>query len=98
MRRRLLSGVLTFIMLFLLLANSASAATLLKVGSRGEDVRTLQQKLIELGYLKGKADGIYGPLTRDAVIRFQKAKGLAADGIAGPQTLNALYGTNPTIQ
>ena len=94
MRRRLLSGVLTFLMLFFLFANSAFAASLLKVGSRGNDVRMMQQKLIELGYLNGKADGIFGSLTREAVIKFQRAKGLAVDGIAGPQTLNALYGTS----
>jgi len=77
-----------------LFTNSAFAASLLKVGSRGNDVKIMQQKLIELGYLNGKADGIFGSQTRDAVIRFQKAKGLTADGIAGPQTLAALYGTN----
>lgn len=81
-------------MVIVLFADSAFAASLLKLESRGNDVKAMQQKLIELGYLDGKADGIFGPLTRDAVIRFQQAKGLAADGIAGPNTLNVLYGTN----
>lgn len=67
--------------------------TLLKMGSRGPAVEKLQRALIEHGFLSGKADGIFGPVTRAAVMAFQRAKGLAVDGIAGPQTLNALYGS-----
>ncbi len=67
-----------------------STQTLSKVGSRGEEVRQIQTRLSELGYLKDKVDGIYGEKTRAAVIRFQKDYGLTADGIAGPKTLSAL--------
>ncbi|MDN5276885.1 MAG: peptidoglycan DL-endopeptidase LytE [Clostridiales bacterium] len=67
--------------------------TLLKMGSRGAEVKKMQQALIEQGFLSGKADGIFGPLTRAAVMAFQRAKGLVVDGIAGPKTLNALYGS-----
>jgi len=63
---------------------------LLKMGARGEDVRTLQNYLNTLGFSAGKADGIFGPATRNAVINFQKSKGLAADGIVGPATLGAI--------
>lgn len=61
-----------------------------QMGSRGEEVRQIQTKLKNWGYFSGKLDGIYGTLTRDAVKKFQRANGLAADGIAGKQTLAAL--------
>lgn len=65
--------------------------TTLYVGDRGENVRTMQLRLKELGYLTGKADGIFGQGTRRAVERFQYYNSLKTDGIAGPKTLNKLY-------
>ena len=56
------------------------------LGSRGEEVRKLQQALIDLGYLKGKADGIYGNLTYLAVVSFQHVKKMTEDGLAGKKT------------
>ena len=44
-------------------------------GCRGDDVRELQQALIDLGFLKGTADGIFGNKTENAVRAFQKTKG-----------------------
>lgn len=73
-----------------LFSSEETVQTLSKVGSQGEEVRQIQKKLTELGYDPGKADGIYGQQTKNAVIAFQKAKGLSADGIAGPKTLKAL--------
>ena len=70
------------------------ASSTLKVGSKGTDVKDLQTKLIELGYLSGKADGIYGSKTAEAVKAFQKASKLTADGIAGSKTLNLLKNAN----
>lgn len=52
----------------------------LKLGSRGTDVVTLQKKL------NLQADGIFGPLTEEAVKEFQKANGLSVDGIVGAKT------------
>ncbi len=63
----------------------------LKTGSSGELVSALQTKLKELGYYTGSVDGQYGSATAQAVIRFQRANGLAADGVAGSATLNKLY-------
>ena len=65
---------------------------LLKKGSKGADVTALQGKLIELGYALPKfgADGNFGTETESAVIAFQKAKGLNADGIVGNLTLAEL--------
>lgn len=68
---------------------TAAVETLSKVGSQGDEVRAIQTKLNELGY-NLKVDGIYGSATKQAVIAFQKSKGLTADGIAGKNTLAAL--------
>jgi len=66
------------------------ASVLSKVGSRGENVAEVQNALKNLGYYLGGVDGIFGVKTQDAVMRFQKARGLPADGIVGSQTLKAL--------
>jgi len=68
---------------------TAEAASL-KVGSTGSTVKTMQQKLINWGYLSGKADGIFGAKTKAAVILFQRRNGLAADGIVGTKTAQAM--------
>ncbi len=65
----------------------------LEVGDRGSDVQMAQQMLLNLGYLTGAADGIFGPKTYLAVKAFQKANKLTADGIVGQATwvrLNAM--------
>ncbi|MDE6110742.1 MAG: spore cortex-lytic enzyme [Eubacterium sp.] len=58
-----------------------------KYGSSGDEVRRVQQKLSDLGYYKGRVDGIYGTNTQSAVRSFQRNVGLTADGIAGSATL-----------
>ena len=65
----------------------------LRTGSTGSRVTALQQRLISLGYLKGSADGKFGKATKAAVVAFQKASGLTADGLAGRKTLLALEST-----
>ena len=63
----------------------------LQVGFKGsEAVRALQRRLKELGYYSGSADGDFGPATEKAVMEFQRANGLKADGKAGQQTLSKL--------
>jgi peptidoglycan hydrolase-like protein with peptidoglycan-binding domain len=62
----------------------------LKKGSRGEDVKDVQQMLFDLDYYPYAIDGYYGNKTQRAVIRFQRANGLKPDGIAGKKTLKAL--------
>ena len=58
--------------------------TTLRKGSRGEEVATLQRKLNLI------PDGIFGPLTDEAVRDFQNSHSLAVDGIVGPKTWAAL--------
>lgn len=87
---RVLVIALINIMIALMLWNSGGAQALSKYGSRGGEVTQIQQRLQELGYDPGTADGIYGTNTKNAVIAFQKDQGLDPDGIAGPKTLAAL--------
>ncbi len=62
-------------------------AVLSQLGSRGQEVRSVQTKLKSLGFYKGAVDGIYGTGTQKAVRAFQKSVGITADGIAGQKTL-----------
>jgi N-acetylmuramoyl-L-alanine amidase len=57
----------------------------------GDDVRQLQERLLELGYDLGRADSIFGRRTSAALARFQREVGLVADGVCGPQTIAALH-------
>ena len=57
----------------------------------------MQERLIELGYLKGKADGVFGDRTRGAVERFQKYNGLDRDGVAGKRTLTMLFESDQIV-
>lgn len=59
----------------------------LKYGDNGSKVTTLQTSLVALGYNTNGIDGRFGAGTQRAVISFQKAQGLTADGLAGTQTL-----------
>jgi peptidoglycan hydrolase-like protein with peptidoglycan-binding domain len=64
----------------------------MKLGDHGWDVAALQFLLLRRGYGPGRVDGAFGPLTRAAVLRAQRALGLGADALAGPQTIAAVRG------
>ncbi len=68
------------------------SATILRFGSKGADVKSLQQKLLKLGYDLGPdgADGDFGMKTLIAVRKFQGEHGLTIDGEVGPQTMKVL--------
>lgn len=74
----------------------------LEKGDTGAAVKKLQQRLIELGYLTGKADGDFGAKTRTALEAFQAAIGLSPTGVADPDTQEYLYASTapaaPTAQ
>ena len=74
-------------------------ATILRLGDKNDSVKAMQQTLINLGYLSGKADGQFGNLTFKALKEFQKANALYADGVAGSKTIAALNsaGQAPTV-
>ena len=96
-RRKIVA--LMLVALFFISAAAVSARTeqtknelsvLSKYGSRGAEVRNIQQKLKSWGYYDGDVDGIFGSQTQAAVKAFQKKNGLTVDGIAGPATLAAM--------
>ncbi len=64
----------------------------LRVGDLGADVEKLQNGLERHGFSVGGVDGSFGPDTRATLVRFQRAKGINADGVAGPSTWSALAG------
>lgn len=94
MKKKIIGSILfillmfTFIMTLFMQYNEVEALS--KYGSRGAEVRTIQDKLKRWGYYTGNVDGIYGSLTVSAVKRFQQKNGLAVDGIAGTNTLKAM--------
>ena len=73
-------------------AVSNSSSGVLTRGVSGTAVTDLQTRLQAAGVYDGPITGFYGELTEAAVIRFQQARGLTVDGIAGPSTLAALQG------
>ncbi len=70
--------------------SDALEAVVLKKGSSGSTVRTVQTKLKNWGYYQGNIDGIYGSKTVEAVKYFQRRNGLTADGIVGAKTAAAM--------
>ena len=71
-------------------AGAAVPRPVLREGSRGPAVVTLQARLATLGYWAGSVDGSFGDLTRQAVLAVQKASGLVRDGVVGPETWSRL--------
>lgn len=90
-------GVAGSLMLGRLFSGSATRL-LLREGSSGEAVQTLQLQLKKLGFFSGTGTGYFGPLTREAVRSFQRASGLSADAIAGPQTRIAAFSGGASVQ
>lgn len=85
---------ITQIRLFDNSAKRAASYQQLKKGDKGEDVKKLQKRLIELNYLESGADGDYGNKTKNAVERFQSAAGLPVTGVADSETQKALYASS----
>ncbi|MFC5285538.1 N-acetylmuramoyl-L-alanine amidase [Actinokineospora guangxiensis] len=61
----------------------------------GDDVQTLQERLLELGYDAGRSNGVFGAQTEAALRNFQRDYGLTVDGICGPKTVRALHQLSP---
>lgn len=65
--------------------------TVYKIGTKGDEVKKIQERLKKLGYYKGSIDGDFGKGTQTAVKAFQKDKKLTVDGSVGPGTWKALF-------
>ncbi len=76
--------------LLLTLTITQGQSAVLSLGSRGEKVAIIQQRLKEWGYYTGEVDGIFGRGTHDAVVRFQRQNDLAVDGQVGRKTAAAI--------
>ncbi len=84
---------LAFVTLFAMCAlatASVAQAAVVKEGSSGSTVKTIQTKLKRWGYYTGSVDGIFGAKTKAAVQYFQRRNGLTADGIVGAATAKAM--------
>lgn len=87
-----IKSIITSVLVITLLAVKLFSTTYgySSMGSRGNEVRQIQQRLKDWGYYTGSVDGIYGTKTRSAVISFQKKHNITADGICGPNTLELI--------
>nr|WP_267871586.1 peptidoglycan-binding protein [Nostoc sp. CHAB 5715] len=73
-----------------LLSIAGQALALQKIGSNGTEVSSSQRCLKKLGYFKGPVSGKFASLTQNAVIKFQQANRIPADGVVGATTQKAL--------
>lgn len=92
---RKLSGVawmywLSVAVALAVLGMATGALATLELGLSGPEVTDVQERLQKLGYLKANVTGYFGPLTKEAVIQFQKDKGLTANGVVDSETDAAL--------
>ncbi|OUL35239.1 peptidoglycan-binding domain-containing protein [Nostoc sp. 106C] len=69
---------------------AATQTTILTLGSQGQSVKVAQDFLKKQGFYTGNVNGVFDKQTRSAVMKFQKSKGLRADGIVGRRTLAAM--------
>lgn len=90
--------LVVFVLLFGLIGykNQVYAASnevthVLKQGMKEDEVAKLQERLKELNFFNVNITGYFGDITKKSVMSFQESKGLDVDGIAGPQTVNALF-------
>lgn len=89
-KRRLIAAALAVLFVMSLCATALAYSTI-RYGTTGDSVRAMQRALKSKGYYTGTVDGKFGPKTRSAVYRYQKAIGLPADGKPGNKTLSSLY-------
>lgn len=92
-RKKIIVPAFTMLFIFILSATSF-ASTSLQFGSRGTQVSNLQRALKNSGHYNYSITGIYGKITEQAVIDFQKSNRLRIDGIANQQTQSRLFGSS----
>ncbi len=90
MRKRVIALLCTVLVLAGTLVLTQADAAVVAWGSTGEQVRLVQQKLKQYGYMDAAVDGVFGKATYDAVVWFQRKNGLRVDGAVGQSTAAAL--------
>lgn len=96
-KHRFAKKILLLLGLSLLVTTSTTLASpTLKTGSHGHDVMLLQQKLMEIGYAPGSADGVYGSGTERAVAEFQRDQNIHVTGVVNAATWRALKNVKST--
>ena len=83
-------AALVLLALCLTLTLTQAQSAVLSMGSRGEKVALIQQRLKEWGYYTGAVDGVFGRGTHNAVVQFQRKNGLSVDGQVGKKTAAAM--------
>lgn len=94
MRKQNMIKFTAFVMMLMLSLSvllSALAYETIPFGEQSDRVRSMQYQLKRKGYYNGSVDGKFGPATRKAVVKYQNAIGITADGKPGDRTLTALY-------
>ncbi|MCU0571142.1 MAG: peptidoglycan-binding protein [Oculatellaceae cyanobacterium Prado106] len=76
---------------------SANTAPVLSLGTVSPVVADVQFFLSDQGFYEGAADSVYGDATFDAVVSFQQAQGITADGVIGSETWSALFAIDDRI-
>ncbi len=94
-RRITLFLTLIFCLTIVMPAPAAERYATLRYGDSGSAVQAMQEALVALGFDTKGVDGKFGRGTENAVKQFQQSKGLAVDGLAGHNTLSALYSAAP---
>jgi peptidoglycan hydrolase-like protein with peptidoglycan-binding domain len=90
--RRISVAICLGLVLITMMPTAFAADSLLKIGSSGDAVTALQNRLLTLGYMDYSVPtGYFGAVTQTAVVRFQSNSGLYADGVVGPATSSAIY-------
>ncbi|MFZ5974184.1 MAG: peptidoglycan-binding domain-containing protein [Bacillota bacterium] len=75
-------------------AAADTSSEILVVGSEGSKVFLMQKRLEDLGFYTFRATGVYGAITRNAVVAFQKANDILVDGRVGEETYNLMFGNS----
>lgn len=92
--KKILLSIFVFSLMFMFgsftHAQTTTFSRNLGVGSKGDDVKALQQLLMDKGYMSGTATNYFGNKTREALKKYQKDNGLEAIGRVGPRTLQKL--------
>jgi len=87
---RIFKAAIVLTLSFLFSAQAALASPTLQNGSHGHNVMLLQTKLTEIGYSLGKADGVFGKSTEQAVAEFQRDQKIRVTGVVNAATWRAL--------